>query len=550
MYPVIIQVSNYGESIVQRSFRHIGDKTVIRFILDRLKTEYSNDIILATSDMPGDDVYESVASDSNVRIYRGSGPKCLTRLAGAMKLSDAEGFIRVYANYPLLDIDDMKRMLRVHEEGEYEYSYNEHMSGLMIGTGCDIFSRGCVERMLSLGLKTSQEETVGFYVRQNDKEYKISRFINEDFSGTYNYKVSLDGEKDLELINDIARNVEFLSNESIGRYLDDHPTLAVYNSEKTDEDVDIDKFFFHPAKLASVLQEEFDKTYPICADISLIDRQKTELSEKALFKLLDELSLGGTKAVTIVGDVEQTEYPFFSESVNHVRDCGLEIGLVTDGIVRLDNDIVEKFEWIRVDLNATTVEEYKKMNESDHFETILNNIFHYTHHCGMVGVGFEVMSENISYLEELVMRLRDLGVSYIKFHSADRDCEHLPVRPDLSYLKLFENISFRVIINDVNEEGTMGNYGLPCCVSGVNAVVSADGSVFLCKGLKMYKWTRPIGNINEQSFHDIWLGRERKIQYELVGSDNFCSVNCPKCNLSKMNLAIDRMKNVRSKNFI
>ncbi len=568
MYPIIIQVSNDAESIAKRSFRHIGEKTVIQFLIDRLKTECCSDLIIATSNLPCDDIYEKIACDNKIKIYRGSSNKCLTRLSNAMKLSDADGFIRVFAKNPLLDISNMKEMYFAHQNGGYEYSYNEHTSGIMIGTGCDIFSRVLVDKLVSLNLKTSQEETVGFYIRQNSDKYKILRFIRDDYIGSYPYRVSIEIEKDIEVVNDIVSNICTISNDIVGQYLEKHPVLAEYNKEAPAKEVGLDKFYMHTEKVAAVMQDTMDCSYPIsveltltnrcnlkciyCSDQMLRERQGggSELSKETLFRLFDDLSEGGTQGITIEGGGEPTIYPDFGEVVCYARKRGLAVGLITNGTQRLDSDIVEKLEWIRVSLDATTAEEYQKLKGADLFETVLNNIFHYSHHCSMVGVGFVVTNNNVAYIEELVMRLRELGASYIQLRPVVDNPQLYPHGMDFSYLKYFESSDFGVIIDGMTENAEKGNHCLPCYANSVTSVISGDGSVYLCGRLNIYNWVKPIGNINEYSFSEIWNGEERKRQWGIVQSGIFCRDNCPQCRVSKLNVAVDRMKKIKSKHFI
>ena len=39
--------------------------------------------------------------------------------------------------------------------------------------------------------------------------------------------------------------------------------------------------------------------------------------------------------------------------------------------------------------------------------------------------------------------------------------------------------------------------------------------MYLCGRLNIYDWLQPIGNIKNQTFHEIWNGSERKKQLEM-----------------------------------
>ena len=567
MLPVIIQVSNKGESIEQRNFREIGGMPVLSFLIDRVKKEYGDQIILATTDCPEDDSLETVAAQSKVQLFRGSWKKCLSRLIGAMSLFPADSYIRIFANSPLVDLQQMKHMAEAHKKGNFEYSYDEHISGVMIGAGCDIFSREFAENLLETGLNPNQEETIGLYIRQNEDRFHIQRFIPSN-GGKYHNRISLASEKDLEVIRELVTNVAKITNESIGLYLSKHPVLAKYNLESPSKEVGLDKLFIHPEKVAALLSDNMDNSYPIsveltltnkcnlrcvyCSDQMLRERQGggSELSKDVLFQLFDDLAAGGTQGITIEGGGEPTIYPAFDEVVEYAKNAGLAVGLITNGTQHLEENTLRKLEWIRVSLDATTAAEYTDLKGPDFFEKVLSNIEFYARYCETVGVGFVVTNKNISHIEELVIRLRELGASYIQLRPVVDNAELYPEGVDFSYLSVLQTSDFAVIMDGMQENAESGNHGLPCKANSVTNVISGDGSVYLCGRLNIYDWVRPIGNINAQSFREIWLGEERKRQWEKVRSEDFCLKFCPQCRVSKFNVSIDRMKRIKSKHFI
>lgn len=563
----ILQVSNISVSYYNRNFSEIQGRSVVSFLIRRIKENPDFDIIIATSDREEDDIFETIAKDENIKIFRGSFNNVLERLCGAVNLCEARDFVRIYANYPLLDLNQLKQLYKEHVSGEFDYSYNEHQQGVLWGIGCEVFNTRFINMLNERELQKSQRETISFYVRQNDKDFKIlKKYVCDKRQG---YKLCLETEKDLEVIREVVDNVKFIDNDHIMEYFSAHKVLSKYNLEAPAKEVGIEKLFLHPSKIQSLLEnEKLDMLFPIsvemtltnscnlrciyCSDNELRDRQGKEQEIKLdnIKKLFDDLERGGTKGITLEGGGEPTLYRRFEEVVKYAKQKGLALGLITNGTVRLHEEMLKEFEWIRVSLDASTAEEYAKLKGVDCFEKVITNISHYVKYCNTVGVGYVVTNENISEIESLVMRLREMGVSYIQLRPVV-DCEELyPEDVDLSFLKFYQNNSFGVIVDGMKENAETGNHGLPCITNSITSIISGDGSVYLCGRLNIYSWLNPIGNINQQSFYDIWNGKERKRQMEMVKDASFCRQNCPQCRVSKFNELIARVNNINSKHFI
>lgn len=564
--PVVIQVSNEKESIHNRNFRMLNGIPTVEFLIQRLKSNKDIKIIISTSNLSIDDIYEKISQKYNIHIVRDNYSDILLRLQKACKLFDKDSFIRVYGNYPLLDIGEMIILYQQHIQGGFDYSYNEHQRGVYWGTGCEVFSKQIIDSLIDKNLKAFQQETLSFFVRQNEMDCKMLKHICcEKRPG---YKLNLESEKDYEIISEIVNNIHEINNKNIEEYIRNHKVLIKYNLEEPSKEVGIEKLYLHPDKVKSILEGQIDNSYPInveltltnacnlkciyCSDQELCIRQGRDKSFdiQILKKLFDDLSKGGTKGVTFEGGGEPTLYPDFEEAVLYAKKQGLAVGLITNGTMRLSETILREFEWIRVSLDASTATEYFELKCVDCFEKVISNIGFYAKYCKTVGVGYVVTKKNLSQIEILVMRIRKLGAAYIQMRPVV-DCEELyPNGEDLSYLKFYQTAQFGVIIDGMFENAESGNHGLPCVANGITSIISGDGSVYLCGRLNIYDWLKPIGNILYEDFSDIWNGERRKQQCQMVLDEAFCAGSCPQCRVSKFNQLFERLYNTKSKNFI
>lgn len=568
MFPIMLQISNVSESIKNRSQELIKNEMEIEFLINRIKEKYDGELIcIVTSDSAEDDFYESISKKCCVNIIRGKYECILDRMKLFVEKAGCASFIRILGNYPLVDLTQIPELIKKYQSDEYDYAYNEHIDGVLWGMGCEIFNSNLIDRLIGLNLEVSQQEAIGFYLRQHSDEYQILRYTCASLRKSF--KVNLESKKDLAVIREIVNNVDNITNESVSNYLNKHSVLAEYNLEEPSKEVGVDKILLNPDKIKNILMEdESVGNYPIsveltltnacnlrcvyCSDLDLREKQgnRAHMDKDVLYRLFDDLARGGTKGVTIEGGGEPSIYPEFEDVVNYATDKGLAVGLITNGVKSIPPNVVKKFEWIRVSLDASTPEEYLALKGVDCFEQVMNNIAFYTKECGTVGVGYVVTNQNLSQIEALVLRLRDMGASYIQLRPVVDNDMLYPHDVDLSYLKVFSNKKFGVIVDGMKENAESGNKHLPCVANGITSVISGDGSVYLCGRLNVYSWLEPIGNINKNSFSEIWDGEIRRKQKQMVMDKEFCYKNCPQCRVTKFNELFDRAKNVKSKNFI
>lgn len=566
--PIVIQASNQNESIRNRLWLPIsGNKGTVSFLTERLINAGFPQIILAVSDLPGDDVFEALVEQYGVIVVRGDFLDIPSRLLLAADQTGAEHFVRINATSPLVDLNKLCALYAIHREGNYDYSFNEHREGVLWGTGCDVFRTDFLRSLSAASLTPSQRETLGQYIRQNRTGYRVYSYVAP--KPPPGYKVSLETQKDYELICELANNLDEISVESITAYLDAHPLVARYNQESPPRENGTEKLLFNREKAENILRRRIpDMLYPVsveltltnacnlrcsyCSDLALRQRQgaRETVPFETLEQLFRDLAGGGTKGVVLEGGGEPTLYSRFPEAVRAAKEAGLAVGLITNGTRSMEPELLSQFEWIRVSLDASTREEYLALKGVDRFEGVIENIADYARYCPTVGVGYVVTRNNISEVEPLVIRLRELGVTYCQFRPVVDAPELYPVGIDLNYLRFYQTAGFGVSVDGMRENAEAGNNSLPCLAHSITSVISGDGSVYICGRLNIYDWLKPIGNINEKTFRKIWYGEERQRQAEQLSDAAFCAKNCPQCRISKFNQLFARLELVRSVHFI
>ena len=92
----------------------LGGRPLLRFLLDRLSDLDVDHLVVATSDLPGDDAVADVAAAAGVEVVRGSERDVLARFVAALDEHPADTVVRLTADCPLVDPAIVRAALDLH----------------------------------------------------------------------------------------------------------------------------------------------------------------------------------------------------------------------------------------------------------------------------------------------------------------------------------------------------------------------------------------------------------------------------------------------------
>lgn len=555
----------------QRSLTVINGRTVLEWIVKRLADSTRLDVTALAVGHPRKDARIIEAADRmGLKSYTGYPDFILARLLMVAQAEQADHIVRVNGNFPLVDVADLDRLVEKHLDRNAEFSLNSHYHGLVYGLGVEIFSRKVLEAIVDQNPTPDQQRLGSAVLFQNLEHYRTFFQVSEKTAP--HFRVSVDFEPDCQVVSELLQQVPVVDNASVISFLESRPDLTTAQEITVPGEVSLEKALLFPEKIQSLRLNNcvtFDTSYPIsvelsltnrcnhkciwCSDYDLRERLGGEMSAATLGRLFTELKTGGTKGIVIEGGGEPTIYEEFTKVVRQARQSELAIGLITNGYRMPYSELVDDFEWIRVSLDAAGRHEYRRLKGVDGFDRVINNLMTMAalKKDTILGVGYVLTNrnDNLINIEQLVMFLRKIGVNYVHFRPVV-DHPELAGQTDLRFLKKYETPSFSVNIAAMTDNLDSGNSGLPCLAHSLSTVITAEGGVFLCGRLNRHESWPAIGNLHEQSFHDIWTGEKRRNQVRLVSQSEFCSSNCPQCRMTKYNRLLSDMQRIRTRNFI
>jgi len=217
----------------------LGDKTVLERVVDRVsKAKNISQVVLATSSEKDDDQIFELCNQKGVKCFRGDLNDVLDRYYQAAKEFEAKNICRITADCPLIDPEIIDRVADKFLEAGYDYiSTGRITSTFPDGMDTEIFTFESLERAWKEAKLSSEREHVTPYIWKNTDKFKI--YTYESGQDLSSYRLTLDEEKDYQLIKNIYENLEDLSMKSIIDYLNSHLELTNINSSiKRDEGYD------------------------------------------------------------------------------------------------------------------------------------------------------------------------------------------------------------------------------------------------------------------------------------------------------------------------
>jgi spore coat polysaccharide biosynthesis protein SpsF len=128
-------------------------------------------IVVATSTESQDDAIVTHCRQSSIACFRGSESDVLARYAGCAAKYDFDHIIRLTADNPFTDIEELDRLMDLHvrDGNDYTHSFGE----LPIGVGAEVFSRTALIRSEREGHAQNHREHVNEYIQENPRSFRI-----------------------------------------------------------------------------------------------------------------------------------------------------------------------------------------------------------------------------------------------------------------------------------------------------------------------------------------------------------------------------------------
>ena len=348
--------------------------------------------------------------------------------------------------------------------------------------------------------------------------------------------------------------------------------------------IDDGKLQLHPAWAAKWLEadtwEKAKKLYPIYWEITTsaacnhrctfcstdaIGYPAILMDSDTLMQRMGEAKRLGVKSVMFGGTGEPLVHKRITDINRSAVESGLDTAFTTNGVLldKLKNP--ELATWIKVSLNAGTSKSYAAIHRTDEkdWDKVWENINSLVKRKGACTVGVQcvVLPENAYDMKHLATLCIDAGVDYLVLKPYSQatfmlshqyeNIDYTAMRAYLQSVTEFSSKTFKVIYrgNAINEEIGKKHAYDKCRATPTAWVYSmANGDVFVCSA-HLLDQRFCIGNLNTQTFQEIWEGEKRRENWEMMQSFDIkqCRLNC---RMNSANKYLHQLTHQQHVNFI
>jgi len=250
---------------------------------------------------------------------------------------------------------------------------------------------------------------------------------------------------------------------------------------------------------------------------------KSPFMEIQLFKeIIGQLSSLGLEGIDFSGGGEPLLHPDFNAMIEFVVKKGVKAGLVTNGIFinrKSDKMLIENLSFIRLALDAANKKTYKRIHGYDDFPLLIENIRHLIkqkrkfNSCITIGLKFLISKMNYSEIFPAAQFAKSLGVDYVQFKLLKGSAKYnlsdsiqKEIDASLQKTSLLSTKEF-FVVGSIKQAGRMR---ASCKLSLLHPAIDVSGNLYICNYFHHRKRAHRIGNLNRNSFEEIWLSKSHK----------------------------------------
>lgn len=203
---VIIQARMGSTRLPGKVLRTIGHLPLLGHVLGRLAmSKHKLSVVVATSTLVQDDDITVFCQISNVKCFRGDESDVLDRYYQCAKLYEFKHVVRLTADNPFTDIEELDRLIDMHMQMGFAFTHS--FGQLPVGVGAEIFTFDALKQSWKEGHEPHHREHVDEYLIENPTIFKTGVLEVPTNKNKPALRLTVDTEEDLKKASSLVEQV-------------------------------------------------------------------------------------------------------------------------------------------------------------------------------------------------------------------------------------------------------------------------------------------------------------------------------------------------------
>ena len=215
--------------------RGLMGRPVLHRVVERISQAKSVDeVVVATSINPGDDVIAGYCRVNGISYYRGSEDDVLERVVEAAVEFGGEVIVQLGADNPFYDPDIIDHLVDIYRNGDFDYVCNDLELTYPNGVEVHVVSLETLKSVVARTNDRLDHEDVVRYIWEHPEQYRIKNVSAPKELCAPDVRLTLDYEEDYAVIVKVfealyPENPDFRTGDILD-YLASHPDVKDINA--------------------------------------------------------------------------------------------------------------------------------------------------------------------------------------------------------------------------------------------------------------------------------------------------------------------------------
>ena len=184
-------------------------KPMLEHLVNRLRAVPSiNEIVLATTTNPDDDVLAAFANRVGIDCFRGSEDDVMGRVIGAAQSVGADVVVEITGDCPIIDPQIIEQTIRIYRSNSADYVSNAHIRSYPDGMDTQVFRLETLRQSASLTDEPLDHEHVTLHIRNHPELFSALHLVSPPETHWPELGLTLDTPEDYELLKRIIEHFE------------------------------------------------------------------------------------------------------------------------------------------------------------------------------------------------------------------------------------------------------------------------------------------------------------------------------------------------------